>query len=66
MPAILEYGTLRQGSCNELEASLSYTVSLRKCGLISETVFICVLKQVKPNQKSKQALLFYTITDSNI
>lgn len=66
MPAILEHGTLRQGNCNELEASLSYTVSLRKCGLHSETVFNCVLKQVKPNQESKQALLFYTITDSNI
>lgn len=58
--------TLRQGNCNELEASLSYTVSLKKYGLHSETVFNSVLKHVKPNQKSRQALLFYTISDSNI
>lgn len=58
MPTILEHGTLRQGNRNELEASLSYTVSLRKCGLHSETVFNCVLKQVKPITKANKHCCF--------
>lgn len=61
MPAILEHGTLRQGNCNELEASLSYTVSLRKCGIHSETVFKQCFKTSKTQSKKQTsiAVLYY-------